>query len=215
MTSTPTLSVIVPFYKVETYLDECLASLAGGSLTDFEVIMVDDGSTDASTDIADRFGRADRRFTLLRQPHRGCGLARNTGARIARGEHIAFADGDDLVPPAAYKLLVGSLEETGSDIACGGVQRFDSSGSWDSALHAGVFSDTRKRTHIGRSAKLINDRTIWNKVFRREFWTGRRLAFPDQLYEDAPVTIPAHYFARHVDLLSDTVYMWQIGRAHD
>ena len=85
--------------------------------------MVDDGSVDESPTIAERFAERDTRFRLLRQANAGQGAARNTGLGIARGELIAFVDGDDVVPRRAYESLLRALEQTGSDFASGGVRR--------------------------------------------------------------------------------------------
>ena len=81
----PKLSVVVPIYNVEDYLDECLRSLAAQTFGDFEAVLVDDGSTDGSAEIAERFVAEDRRFRLVRQPNGGLSRARNTGTGEAVG----------------------------------------------------------------------------------------------------------------------------------
>ncbi|MDF5751395.1 glycosyltransferase family 2 protein [Spongiactinospora sp. TRM90649] len=206
----PLLSVIVPFHNVEDYLAECLASLAAQSLNRIEVVMVDDGSTDGGEAVAKSYAAADPRFTLIRRDHQGPGIARNLGIGQATGKYLAFADADDVVPPNAYQMLVESLEGTGSDIACGGVLRIGPDGESPSVLHAKLFRRTRQRTHITKYPNLMRDRTVWNKVYRRSFWTASGLSFPPGLYEDAPVAIAAHVHASRVDLLPDTVYLWRI-----
>ncbi|XVQ12242.1 bifunctional glycosyltransferase/CDP-glycerol:glycerophosphate glycerophosphotransferase [Spirillospora sp. CA-255316] len=205
----PLLSVVVPFYNVEAYLEACLDSLQQQTLRDIEVIMVDDGSPDGSTAIAKEFAGKDDRFRLVQQQNQGLGPARNTGAREATGAFLAFMDSDDIVPRYTYELMVGSLKETGSDLACGGVRRLTSAGPRNSPMHTEIFKVTEKGTHITRRPDLLGDRTAWNKVFRREFFERHGFAFPPGLYEDAPVTIPAHYLASSVDVLSDVVYYWR------
>ena len=115
------ISIIVPVYNVETYLETCLESLAQPSNSDLEVVMVDDGSTDSSAEIAARYVERDPRFKLVHQKNAGLGAARNTGVPHATGEFIAFVDSDDVVPRHAYELLVGALDRTGSDFASGNV----------------------------------------------------------------------------------------------
>ena len=110
----PLLSVVVPFYNVVGYIEECLTSLAAQTLMDVEFILVDDGSMDGGDVTAKEFAARDSRFRVLRQDNQGPGPARNLGIRHATGLYLAFADGDDVVPETAYELLVGSLEETGS-----------------------------------------------------------------------------------------------------
>ncbi|GAA2424345.1 hypothetical protein GCM10010191_40820 [Actinomadura vinacea] len=205
----PLLSVVVPFYNVESYLEACLESLQQQTLRDIEVIMVDDGSPDGSTAIAKEFAEKDDRFRLVQQENQGLGPARNTGTREASGTFLAFMDSDDIVPRYTYELMVGSLKETGSDLACGGVRRLTSAGPRNSPMHTEIFKVTEKSTHITRRPDLLGDRTAWNKVFRREFFERNGFEFPPGLYEDAPVTIPAHYLAASVDVLSDVVYYWR------
>lgn len=206
----PLLSVVVPFYNVEAYLEPCLESLARQTLSDLEVIMVDDGSTDSGATIAKNFAEKDSRFRLVQQHNQGLGPARNAGVPPSTGKYLAFADSDDIIPRYAYELMVASLEETGSDLACGGVRRFGVNGLQKSAMHEKIFEVDRKGTHVRDFPELLRDRTAWNKVFRREFWDKHQFAFPPGLYEDAPVTIPAHCLASKVDVLHEPVYHWRI-----
>jgi len=196
-------------YKVEAYLRECLVSLASQTFTDFEVVLVDDGSPDGCADIAAEFAARDPRFRLVRQQHAGPGPARNTGVRQANGAYLTFVDGDDIVARHAYDLLVGSLETTGSDIAAGNVARFNSGGVHPSFLHAEPFRTTRKKTHVTRRSSLLYDRTPCNNVFRRAFWDAHGLEFPPGLYEDIPVMVPAQFLARSVDVFQQVVYYWR------
>ncbi|MFI6520090.1 CDP-glycerol glycerophosphotransferase family protein [Spirillospora sp. NPDC050679] len=205
----PRISIVVPFHNVERYFAPCLESLAAQTHRNLEVIMVDDGSPDGSAVIAKTFAHRDGRFRLLQQENQGLGPARNTGAAQATGDYLAFVDSDDVLPPNAYELLAGSLERTGSDIACGGVRRLNSLGLRPSPMHRKIFTVPEERTHVSRRPDLLGDRTAWNKLYRRAFWEEHGFAFPPGLYEDAPVTIPAHVLAGSVDLLRETVYHWR------
>ncbi|NMO50353.1 CDP-glycerol:glycerophosphate glycerophosphotransferase [Actinoplanes sp. TBRC 11911] len=204
------LSVVVPIYNVAPYLEECLASVAAQYHRHLEVIMVDDGSTDDSGAIAAAFAERDRRFILVTQANAGLGAARNTGTRHATGDYLMFVDSDDVLPPYAAELLISSIEATGSDFACGNVLRLTSRGLHQSGLHKTPFATTRLGTHVSRHSSLMDDRTAWNKVFRRSFWDAHELAFPEGvLYEDIPVTVPAHVLAKSVDVLDVPVYYWR------
>ncbi len=212
MADHPRLSVVVPFQDVESYLAECLESIARQSFRDFEVILVDDGSTDRSTEIVAEFCAADPRFRLIRQESHGPGHARNTGLRAMhpRGEFVAFVDGDDVIPEYAYELLVRTLEESGSDFVSGNVQMMNSTKKWQSPLHKTPMQKNRRGTHITRFDALIYDRTVWNKLFRRSFWDHHFIAFPEGvLYEDSWVNMFAHFRAAKVDVLTDIVYYWR------
>lgn len=207
---TPLLSVVVPAYGVGEYLPACLDSILASTLTDLEVIVVDDGSPDECGEIADDYARFDDRVKVLHTENQGLGEARNTGTEAASGKYLVFADSDDLIPPRAYELLVGSLEQTGSDIAAGNTWRYvEGKGNVQSWTHKEAFETTRLKTHIREFPLLIRDRMVWNKVFRRSFWDREGFTFPPIRYEDYPVTLPAHLKASSVDVHSDKVYLWR------
>ncbi|MFE0462745.1 CDP-glycerol glycerophosphotransferase family protein [Kitasatospora sp. NPDC058965] len=208
----PRLSVVVPIYNVERYLEECLESIAAQTMGDLECIMVDDGSKDGSAAIAEAFAAKDSRFRLVRKQNAGLGAARNTGLQhLTEGtEFLAFVDSDDTLPPSAYELMISTLDQTGSDFCSGNVLRFRAIGFYPSGGHAKPFKQTRLKTHITELPALVTDRTAWNKVYRRSFWDAADLLYPEGiLYEDAPVSVPHHYLAKSVDVLSEPIYHWR------
>ncbi|MET9953881.1 CDP-glycerol glycerophosphotransferase family protein [Streptomyces sp. NPDC006339] len=207
----PRLSVVVPVYNVELFLDECLQSIADQTFTDWEAIVVDDGSTDGSLAIARAWAEKDERFRVVAQENKGLGPARNTGvAHLTEGtEYLAFVDSDDIVLPDTYERFLTKLDATGSDFASGNVNLLKAGEVLPSPLHQKRLGKDRDRTHITRDKELVYDRTAWNKVFRRSFWDKHAFEFPGILYEDAPVTLPAHFQAAKVDVLGDPVYLWR------
>ncbi|NUR72136.1 MAG: glycosyltransferase [Hamadaea sp.] len=206
---TPRLSVVVPFYNVAEYIGECLESLRRQTFDAFEVILVDDGSLDATALIAEEYCRADPRFQLVVQANQGLGPARNTGVQYSSGEYITFVDSDDLVPRHAFEVMIHSLDETGSSFAAAGARRFDDYGSWGSWLHGKVFAANRPATHVVEYDQLAIDRMVWNKVFRRSFWDEFGYAFPAIRYEDYPVTLKAYLDAVTVDIVAQPNYYWR------
>ncbi|WP_392670964.1 CDP-glycerol glycerophosphotransferase family protein [Streptomyces sp. LN785] len=208
----PRLSVVVPVHNVEEYLEPCLRSVAEQSVGAVEVVLVDDGSTDGSTAIAEAFAARDRRFRYVRQPNAGLSAARNTGVRHTTPgvPYLAFADSDDIVVHDGYERMLDSLESTGSDLATGNVWRLTEQGR-QQAWQYRWLTETRARTHVSRDPRLLADRVAWNKVFRRSFWDRHGFAFPEgKLYEDTPVMIPAHFLAGSVDVLHEHVYYWRV-----
>ncbi|MFE5596962.1 CDP-glycerol glycerophosphotransferase family protein [Streptomyces sp. NPDC056549] len=209
----PRLSVIVPIYNVEQYLPACLNSLAVQTFQDLEVLMIDDGSTDGSNAIAAEFAAKDDRFRLIRKENAGLGAARNTGLEslAPQSEFLAFVDSDDMIPPDAYRLMVETLEETGSSFATGNVEHINSTKVWQSPMHRFLSRGAVKKTHVSRKRMLLTDRIACNKVFRRDFWEANTLRFPEGvLYEDTPVIVPAQYLAESVDIISQTTYYWRL-----
>ncbi|MFF3213143.1 CDP-glycerol glycerophosphotransferase family protein [Streptomyces sp. NPDC002886] len=212
----PRLSIVVPVYNVELYLDECLESLAAQTFGDFEVVLLDDGSTDGSAALAQAFVDRDDRFRLVLQKNAGLGAARNAGARHISpdSEFLAFVDSDDTLPPNAYQRMIDALDKTGSDFAAGNVKRFRSVGMQQAWGHRVPFASTRLKTHVSKFPALVTDRTAWNKVYRRSFWDEHAFQYPEGiLYEDAPVSIPAHYLAKSVDVIGECVYHWRVREA--
>ncbi|MER5985245.1 CDP-glycerol glycerophosphotransferase family protein [Streptomyces sp. NPDC001787] len=209
----PRLTVVVPLHNVEEYLGACLTSLAGQTMADLEVVMVDDGSTDNSARIAGEFADRDPRFRLVRQENAGLGAARNAGVREAHpdAEYLTFADSDDVVPPGAYERLTAELGRSGSDFATGNVLRLRANGALEqSPMFRGPMEKARSATHVTRDWILLGDRIACNKVFRRSFWDEHAFAFPTGvLYEDIAVVLPAHFLARSVDVVEEPVYHWR------
>ncbi|MFB8115346.1 CDP-glycerol glycerophosphotransferase family protein [Streptomyces sp. NPDC055962] len=209
----PRLTVVVPLYNVEEYLGACLDSLAGQTMADLEVVMIDDGSTDGGADVAREFTRRDPRFRLIRQENAGLGAARNAGAGQAHpdAEFLTFVDSDDVVPPGAFARMLAELDASGSDFATGNVLRLRANGALEqSPMFRKVMETPRRATHVTQDWILLGDRIACNKVFRRTFWDRHAFAFPTGvLYEDIAVVLPAHFLARGVDVVEEPVYHWR------
>src|ERR1043166_8445137 len=206
----PLISVVVPIYNVEEYLEPCLESIARQTVQDLEVIMIDDGSTDRSGEIAAAFAERDPRFKLVTKENGGLSSARNAGAEHATGEFLAFLDSDDLLPLGAYELLVTPLQETGSDFATGNVRRITAAGVTPTRFLAKAFEQDRLGTHITKFRPLLADRIAPNKLWRRSFWESNGFSFPEgRVHEDIPVVLPAHFAAKSVDVISEPVYLYR------
>ncbi|GAB3259367.1 bifunctional glycosyltransferase/CDP-glycerol:glycerophosphate glycerophosphotransferase [Arthrobacter pigmenti] len=205
------LSVVVPIHNVEEYLDECLTSIAAQTYDRLEVILVDDGSTDRSTDIARRFAAADERFHLICQASGGVGAARNAGIALATGGFLAFADSDDVVPVNAYQRMMDSLDTSGSDFTVGNIHRLSAGKRSVPAWAASVHRTDRIGIRLADHSDILQNVFAWNKVFRRTFWDEHIGAFPEGvLYEDQEVSGRAYVQAAAFDVLSTVVYDWRI-----
>jgi CDP-glycerol glycerophosphotransferase len=205
------LSVVLPIHDVEEYLQETLDSLAAQTHREFEVVMVDDGSTDQSAEIAARRAGADRRFKLVRQENHGLGHARNTGARHATGGYLMFVDSDDLLPHYALRTTVKTLERTGSDFVTGKVSRIDARGAFPAPMHKDAFTHSLLRTNVTERPALMRDLLACNKVYRRAFWDNAGLSFVEGiLYEDGPTSVKAHASAKSVDVIAVPIYYWRL-----
>lgn len=205
------VSVIVPIYNVEEYLEECLDSLVKQTLKGIEVLMIDDGSTDHSASIAKRFDEKYDHFHYFYKENGGLGNARNYAIPYVKGEYLIFLDSDDVVPEDAYKKMYDMAVRTGNDMVIGNVKRFNSSKEWDSGLHKRLFDSTYEHTSIYQKPELVYDTTSWNKLFKTSFYLENNFQFPEKiLYEDIPVTIPAHFKANSVSMIDDICYLWRV-----
>lgn len=113
------ISIIIPFYNVENYIEATLNSVKNQTFSDFEVVMINDGSTDSSAEICKKFSDEDPRFKLFNIEHAGVSVGRNTGLKKASGDYFYFLDGDDIIIPNALQLLYTALIENNADMAQG------------------------------------------------------------------------------------------------
>lgn len=112
----PTVSVVIPVYNVEAYLCECVDSVLAQTMQDFEIILVDDGATDSSGAICDRYDHQDPRVRVIHQPNGGLSAARNTGLDAAVGEYVYFLDSDDYIAPNSLELLLAKAAPACADV---------------------------------------------------------------------------------------------------
>lgn len=119
----PYLSIIIPVYNKAEYLASCVDSVLNQTFTDFELILVDDGSTDGSGTLCDHYARSDQRVVVIHQINQGVSVARNSGLDAAKGSYIGFADGDDLLEPDMYEILLDLAKEHQADVVVCGVKK--------------------------------------------------------------------------------------------
>jgi glycosyltransferase involved in cell wall biosynthesis len=117
----PAISVIVPVYNTEKYLDRCVKSIINQTFSDFELILVDDGSPDYSGILCDKWSKKDSRIKVIHQQNAGAGAARNAGLAIATGDYINFVDSDDWISPEMYEILYNSLQKSSAAVAMTGM----------------------------------------------------------------------------------------------
>jgi glycosyltransferase involved in cell wall biosynthesis len=191
----PLVSVVVTAYNVGPWLDACLASLAAQTLADFEVLCVDDGSTDASGAIIREYAATDPRFRHIRQPNRGAAAARNAGLSRARGVYVFFADGDDVFAPRLLEASTARAEATGADIVAFEYTDFadgDEPGSGRFALGLDPAllpypADAFDPRDAARELFVAIEPNVWTKLYRRDFLLKNGLVFgPYRRSEDVP-----------------------------
>src|SRR5215217_7751538 len=204
---TPVLSVVVVASNAESYLSECLQSLQSQTHNRFEVIVVDNGSTDGTAAVANRLAAVDSRFRVLLRPPIAVTAARNAGALLAQGRFLAFMDATDTVPRTGYASLINSLRHTGSDFAAGAVRtvvrgRRHRPG-WTTVTH-----DLDRPALTLRDFPLaIQDTSTTNRVFRTDFWKLEVGGFPDSADGETLAIVSATLRAKQFDLLQTVSYV--------
>lgn len=188
------LSIIVPVYNVEKYLHECLESILGQKFTDYELILVDDGSTDRCGTICDDYARKDARIRVIHRENGGLSAARNTGLDTAQGDYIAFVDADDHIGKGflARAMQLADADETPADIIEMPVEVYYNSPTRHYLY--GDSLDNDRTCHFPQSwttwieTEGITHTYAWNKLYRSKLF--RKLRFPEgRTFEDLH-TIP-------------------------
>ncbi|WP_330278955.1 bifunctional glycosyltransferase family 2 protein/CDP-glycerol:glycerophosphate glycerophosphotransferase [Streptomyces sp. NBC_00056] len=201
----PRFSVIVPVYKVQGYLRECLDSILTQSCTDIEVIAVDDCSPDNCGAIIDEYAARDARVTAVHLPQNvGLGRARNAGAGHATGDYLLFLDSDDSYTPGALQAIEERLTATDDpDILVFDHVRTHWWGRGGRSMTADLLASAGTDTFdIVSSPQYLHLFLVaWNKAYRRDFFTGHGFTYRPGLYEDAPVTYQALMSARRIGCL--------------
>lgn len=173
MENLPLISVIVPVYKVEAYIDKCIASITAQTYPNLEILLVDDGSPDNSGAICDAWAAKDSRIRVIHQENGGGGKARNAALDIATGELLAFVDSDDYIAPGMFRHLYDLMQD-GADIAeCGYLETSDDNARFEeNSTGITVYEPVdAMREHI---RDTVFRQLIWNKLYRREVAEGVR-----------------------------------------
>ena len=169
MNQLPLISVIIPVFKVEPYLDRCLESVTGQSYPGLQIILVDDGSPDKCPAMCDAWAAGDSRIQVIHKPNGGLSDARNAGMRVAAGEYISFIDSDDWIEPEMLERLLNAMQKDESDIAACTVRMVWEDGSPDQLLTVQKNAVLDKNT---AQKELLSERLlkqpVWYKLYRRK-----------------------------------------------
>ena len=200
------ISIIVPVYRVEMYLRQCIKSILDQTYKQFELLLIDDESTDSSGAICDEYAAIDPRIRVCHIPHAGLSAARNKGIEESRGEWIGFVDSDDWIEPEMYRSLLNAAERSGADIAVCSVAEHTGNGQKASPLKSGTFTSSEALEML--LAGSVNN-AVWNKLYRRELFATIR--FPEgRNYEDIAIQHLLFHKARSITVIGDTAYHYRV-----
>lgn len=206
----PRVSVIVPVYNVEKYLNECIDSILAQTFTDFELILVNDGSSDRSGEICDEYAIKDKRIKVIHQQNGGVSVARNTGLDEAKGTYISFVDSDDVVLPNYLYVLLKALKDTDSDISScrlGGLVLKDNYSPKPEKTTCYIVSGKE----ASRSAFCVGEMFTVGpciKIFKRHLWEDFR--FPiGKIHEDQAILPKVYYKSNQCVLIEKKLYCYR------
>ena len=204
----PLISVIVPVYKVEKYLDRCVQSIVDQTYRNLEIILVDDGSPDNCPAMCDAWAAKDSRIKVLHKENGGLSDARNAGMAVATGFYMGFVDSDDYIAPEMYRLLYERLTADGSDIAACGVEMVFEDGSPSRIL---TKAGTCVLAHDEAMEAVICEswlkQPVWYKLYKTALI--REISFPvGKYHEDVFWTWQAVAQAQHVSIFHTPCYFY-------
>ena len=221
----PKISVIVPVYNVESYLEQCVESVLSQTCSDFELLLVNDASTDGSLALAKSFER-DPRVRVVDKPHGGLGDTRNYGVRESGGEYLVFLDSDDWVEPGLLEALCQAAEEQQPDLVlynfirenmedgesrvCSLPLQYPAEGEEVNRLLFAQMIGPDAADTPWRSVEMLG--CAWRRMYRRDWFCSRQFQFFNEqelMLEDLPANIIAHYFAEHVIVLEGAYYHYR------
>ena len=209
------VSVVVPVYNVENYLTECLDSITNQTYRNFEVILVDDGSTDGSSQMCDEIAREDERIHVIHKENGGLSDARNTGLRASKGEYIIFIDSDDMVSAIMLEQMVKSMQENNADISTCLFKTFEASKDLrlgDNSVEKITMLEGKvlvKKLYSGEYPDIAF--VAWNKLYKRSLFEDNNIEYPvGRFYEDTFTTFKLLYEAEKIAIIDNPFYHYRI-----
>lgn len=204
-------SVVIPAYNVKDYLEKCVASVLAQTCSDWEAILVDDGSTDGATGaLCDRLAAEHpEQLRVIHQKNGGLGAARNAGLEAAWGDYVVFLDSDDYLAPTMLQTLSARVDATHCDIYTFGF--FVDNGSGNCEIHlddvplSGVF------TLAEYPRLLLASPNAWNRIYRRSFFMESGIRYPGRVwFEDIRTTMKLFALAQHIEAVPEAFYYYVV-----
>ncbi len=216
------VSIIVPVYNVENYLDRCMQSLLSQTLKNIEIILVDDGSPDNCPLMCDEYAKKDSRIKVIHKQNEGLGFARNSGLEVAVGEYVAFVDSDDYVDIAMYEILYKKAKEHNSDVVFCGFNKQNKDKSFTKICECETYLE-----YQGLDVKYLipdfiasepyneheykHDMSVWHSIYKNDIIKNNNIRFiSERLYasEDVPFQIDFLLCANKVIFIPDFLYFY-------
>lgn len=214
MNNSPTISVLIPIYNVEKYLEECLRSLQEQTFTDFEAICINDGSTDSSKQIIEKFAADDDRFVLVDKPNSGYGASMNRGLSSARGNFISILESDDKMFPNALECLYYAQQKYDADVVKGDYCLYWSDPNKADKKRNMFLPNMIDKLYDTRTLEYIylQEASIWSALYKKEFLERNAIAFletPGASYQDTSFAFKVWASAERAVFISDPIIAYR------
>lgn len=214
MKSEPKISVIVPIYNAEKYIDRCMKSIYDQTFKDYEIILVNDGSTDSSDEICRRYQALDDRITYIKKENEGAGSARNKGIEVAKGEYLAFPDVDDWFEPEMYEELYDLAKQGDYDVVFSGANFYSQAGvelAYSRSVNCEAVAYKTKDECRAKVMTFFPTSTIfdvpWNKLYKRSVAIDNGVRFSDtRRCQDAMFNIDFYNYIESAASVSKAYY---------
>ena len=209
----PLISVIVPVYRVENYLPECIESICSQTYTNLEIILVDDGSPDNCGAICEKYAAKDSRIKVVHKPNGGLSSARNAGLDVASGEFIGFVDSDDIIEHEMYEKMMHTLLEKEADLCFCRVVAMDEDGTRREnnrlyGIGEVVLNGMETMERLLKQGSTYFE-SAWNKLYNRELFENLRFA-EGKLHEDARIIHRIYGKCNRVVVVEDLFYIYRL-----
>ncbi|MCI9435161.1 MAG: glycosyltransferase [Bacilli bacterium] len=205
------VSVVVPIYNVEQYLQKCLNSICNQTYKNLEILLINDGAKDNSLEICNKNAKKDERIKVVSQKNGGLSKARNTGLKKATGEYICFIDADDFIDEHYIEYMLRNMLEYEADIcACDFHYINEDEETWSK----NVIKNNQEFTNIEAICDILGEKQTtevmaWNKLYKRSLFIENNIIFPvGKLHEDNFTTYKLYYFAKKITLINDKLYFY-------
>ena len=217
------ISIIVPVYNVEKYLNQCVNTLINQTYFNIEIILVNDGSTDKSGSLCDELSKSDNRIKVIHKKNEGLGLARNTGLEYINGKFVTFIDSDDYVDTNLIEELYYNLKNNNADTCIGGFKRVNDLGKiiFKESYEKNTYEDNYIKNNLlmkmlGSSPEKSDAirMSVWNVLFSVEIIKNNKLKFVSErkfISEDIIFDIDYYQFAKKVVIIDTVAYNYRVN----
>lgn len=206
----PVISVVVPIFKVELYLEECIDSILNQTYSNLEIILIDDGSPDNCPKICDDYKLKDNRIRVIHQENQGLSAARNSGMKIATGEFIAFVDSDDYIAADTYEKLFNAQKKYNADIVTCGICVFND-GDKPNPINSSEISILNRNDAL--SDYLYDNSKVavvaWNKLYKLDYFKDILNFEKGRLFEDFIPITKCFIHSERICVVNEELYFYR------